>query len=122
MGWCYVYYIDLFYFTCFYAPMMPALVVSTLAGYFFMFWVEKYVLLHRSKRPPQNMKTLTSTAQTAMLLGPLIMGIGGFIWVCVFTLDFKSLKFIMYMVQMGLGLLYFVTPYKAIFKCFCSVP
>lgn len=102
--------------------MMPALVVSTLAGYFFMFWVEKYVLLHRSKRPPQNMKTLTSTAQTAMLLGPLIMGIGGFIWVCVFTLDFKSLKFIMYMVQMGLGLLYFVTPYKAIFKCFCSVP
>jgi hypothetical protein len=102
--------------------MMPALVVSTLAGYFFMFWVEKYVLLHRSKRPPQNMKTLTNTAQNAMLLGPLIMGVGGFIWVCVFTLDFKSLKFIMYMVQMGLGLLYFITPYTAIFKCFCSVP
>lgn len=68
------------------------------------------------------MKTLTDTAHTAMLLGPLIIGIGGFVWVCIFSLDFSSIKFIAYMAEIGIGLLYFITPYRAIFKCFCSVP
>jgi hypothetical protein len=102
--------------------MLPAVAISTLLGYFFMYWVEKYVLLHRSKRPAPNMKVLTSTVQTAMLLGPSIMGFGGFIWVCVYTVDFSSLKFLAYMVEIGLGVLYFLTPYRAIFKCFCTVP
>ena len=26
------------------------------------------------------------------------------------------------MVQIGIGVLYFLTPYRAIFKCFCTVP
>jgi hypothetical protein len=52
-----------------------------------------------------------------MLIGPLFMGIGGFIWVCVFSLDFKSITFIAYVVQMGLAVLYFITPFKALFKC-----
>lgn len=102
--------------------MLQGVVVSTLLGYFFMFWVEKYVLLHRSKRPATNMKVLTSTVQTAMLLGPLIMAIGGLIWVCVYLMDFTSLKFIAYMVEMGVAVLYFLTPYLTIFKCFCTVP
>jgi hypothetical protein len=68
------------------------------------------------------MKLLTETAKTAMLLGPLFIGVGGLVWVCLFSLDFSSIKFIAYMVEIGLGVLYFITPYRAIFKCFCTVP
>lgn len=86
-----------------------------------MFWVESYVLLHRSRRPPTHMKALSETAQTAMLLGPLLIGLGGFIWVCVFSLDFSSAAFIAYMVQIGIGVIYFILPFRAIFKCLCAV-
>jgi hypothetical protein len=122
IGWVYVYFIDLFFFTCTYAPMVPAIVIPTLVGYFFMYWTEKYVLLNRSQRPVVNCKTLTVTAHTAMLLGPLILGFGGFLWVCVFLGDYVSIPFVAYMIQISLGVLYFITPYKSMFKCLCAVP
>jgi hypothetical protein len=78
--------------------MVPAVVISTLVGYFFMFWAEKYSLFHRSRRPAINLKALTETVKTAMLLGPLIIGFSGFIWVCVFSIDYSSMKFIAYIV------------------------
>lgn len=91
--------------------MIPSVITSTLIGYYFMFWVEKYALFYRSKRPSQNCRALTATAQTLMLLGPLILGLGGIIWVCTYLNDYSSLIFIAYMVLIGFGILYFITPF-----------
>lgn len=102
--------------------MVPAVIPITLLGYLVMFWVEKHCLLRRSSRPPKKSKTLLTTAQTAILLGPLILGFFGFIWVCIPRQDYSSIAFIGYMTLMGLGALYFLTPFRGIFKCLFAIP
>lgn len=95
--------------------MIPGITASSLVSMFLMYWAEKYVLLNRSKRPPVHANALRMTAHTSMLLGPLILGIGGFIWVCILRVDISSIAFIAYMTLIGFGGLYFITPFRAIF-------
>lgn len=122
IGWVYVYFIELFYFTCTFAPMVPSVIPVTLLGYLVMYWVEKHCLLRRSSRPPKKSKALLTTAQTAIHLGPLLLGLFGFIWVCVPRQDYSSIAFIAYMTLIGLGALYFITPFRGIFKCLFPIP
>lgn len=102
--------------------MVPSVIPVTLIGYFFMYWVEKHCLLRRSSRPPKKSKSLLTTAQTAIILGPLILGFFGFIWVCVPLQDYSSIAFIAYMTLIGLGSLYFITPFRSMFKCLFHIP
>lgn len=95
--------------------MIPGITASSLVSLFLMYWAEKYVLLNRSRRPPIHAQALTMTAHTSMLFGPLIIGLGGFMWVCILRGDFSSIAFIAYMVLIGFGALYFITPFRSIF-------
>ena len=93
-------------------------------GCFAMFWAENHALLNRSQRPNKINQALTESVETLMLLGPLIMWLGHFIWVIRITgeLTFSSTKFIANIVLLGLSVIYFLTPYKSIFRCLCHTP
>lgn len=120
-----MYFIDIFFFTCFYAPMVAGIIPLSLLGFFLMFWAEKYVLLNRSRRPLISCRTLTERAKSLILLGPMIIGFGGLIWVYKLlpqSSSFDSLIMAAYLTLISVGFLYFITPFDSIFKCLCAVP
>ena len=100
--------------------MIPALI-----GCIAMFWAEKHALLNRSQRPNKINQALTESVETLMLLGPFFVWLGHFVWIIVITtneLTFSSNKFIANIVLLGLSVIYFLTPYKSIFRCLCHNP
>lgn len=51
LGWSYVYFFNVLFFSCFYINLQSGIVIPALLGCLFMFWAEKYCLLNRSQRP-----------------------------------------------------------------------
>lgn len=121
-GWGTIYYMDVFFFTCFYLPMHPFVVLPAIGGYFFMYWAEKYCLLHRSKRPFTRTQWLTENVELLYFLGPFILAWGGFFWVCVTINYFNSLAMAAYMTLLFLSLLFLLTPFRSWFKCLWHQP
>jgi hypothetical protein len=121
-GWSYAYFLDLFYFTLFYQAMHPSITISALIGLFSMYWAEKYVLLRRSERPPVNTALLNQTVNLMVALGPIVLAIGGIVWVNSVMGDTSSILFIIYMCLLGVGILFFLHPYHSLYNCCCHIP
>lgn len=102
--------------------MQPCIIIPALVGFFFMFWVEKYCLLHRSRRPLTLMKDLTDNIELLIYLGPMILAWGGFFWVCVFMNYFNSLALAAYLTLAFLSFLYFITPFTSFYRCLWHIP
>jgi hypothetical protein len=67
-------------FTCFFVSLQPIVSVIALIGYAFMYWVEKYCLFNRYRRPVPGTDFLNKAVYQIVFLGPPIYCLGSLTW------------------------------------------
>lgn len=80
MGREYIYAIKTIVFTSFYMSLQPVIVPISLIGIVFMYWVNKYILLVRSQRPPPGTDIVHNTLSQFIYLCPFLFCVGGIAW------------------------------------------
>jgi len=55
-------------------------------------------------------------------LGPIVLAMGGIMWVTIIMGDNSSIVFIIYMCLLGVGILFFLHPYHSLYNCCCHIP
>jgi hypothetical protein len=67
-------------FVCFYVSLQPIISVIALIGYFLMYWVEKYSLFNRYRRPVPGMDFVNNAVFKMVSLGPIVYSFGSLTW------------------------------------------
>lgn len=80
MGYSYIYLVNVFLFVCFFVSLQPIVSVIGLVGYLLMFWVEKYCMFYRYKRPVPGTDFVNKAVYQWIFLGPLIYALGSLTW------------------------------------------
>jgi hypothetical protein len=125
LGVAYIYFIDLFYFTCFYVFVHPCIVLFSLLGCALMYWAQKHALLSRSRRPTPSSSVLNETMGQLVGFGPCVLSLGQFIWFNLLREDyhnFSSGTYVSHLAALGCSALFFLLPFNVIFNAFCSLP
>lgn len=67
-------------FVCFFVSLQPIVSIIALLGYFLMYWVEKYCLFNRERRPVPGTDFVNKTVYQLVFLGPLMYSLGSLTW------------------------------------------
>jgi len=76
----YIYPVKTLIFTSFYLSLQPIIALFSALGIFLTFWVDKYVMLRRSKRPAPGSDIVHHTMCQFIYLCPLIFCLGALVW------------------------------------------
>jgi hypothetical protein len=106
--------VNLFLFTCFFAPLQPILVVFAIGGMSMMYWAQKYSLFKRCRRPVPGKNIINNAMYQLIYLGPVFYTVGSFCWSHFFKDDWIG-----YAPNLTAGILsviIFMLPYRRIVK------
>lgn len=76
----YIYMVKTTVFTCFYLSLQPIIAAFSAVGLFLMYWVDKYEMIRRSKRPPPGSDIVHHTLLQFIYLCPLLFCLGALVW------------------------------------------
>ena len=79
-GYEYIYFVNLFLFTCFFVSLQPIISIFAFFGMIFMYWSQKYSVLSRCKRPIPGTTAVNTAMFQLIHLGPLFFSLGNFTW------------------------------------------
>ena len=80
MGYQYIYVVNLFMFVCFYVSLQPIAPFFALIGYLLMYWVQKYCLFNRYKRPIPGTDFIHKAVYEIVYFSPLVYTLGSLTW------------------------------------------
>jgi hypothetical protein len=80
VGFEYIYIVNLFMFVCFFVSLQPIIPIIALLGYLMMYWVEKYCLFNRYRRPVPGTDFINKAVYQLIFLGPLVYTLGSLTW------------------------------------------
>jgi hypothetical protein len=80
VGYEYIYLVNVFMFVCFFVSLQPIVSAFALVGYLLMYWVEKYCMFYRYKRPAPGTDFVNKVIYQFIFLGPLIYSLGSLTW------------------------------------------
>lgn len=90
-------------------------------GLFLMYWVSKYCLLNRSKRPIPGDNTISATVGQIINLGPIMLGLGAFVFTDILSDHGDgSIKFLLHLIAIGIGLILYLLPFQTIYRIIFS--
>ena len=72
--------VNLFMFACFYVSLQPIVSFIAIFGIFLYFWVQKWCLFNRYKRPIPGTDFVNDAIYQIIFLGPLIYSLGSLTW------------------------------------------
>lgn len=67
-------------FVCFFVSLQPIVSAIAMVGYLLMYWVEKYCMFYRYKRPVPGTDFINKTVYQLIFLGPLVYALGSLTW------------------------------------------
>lgn len=67
-------------FVCFFVSLQPIVSVIALLGFAMMYWVQKYCMFYRYKRPVPGTDFVNRAVYQIIFLGPLIYSLGSLTW------------------------------------------
>lgn len=80
MGFSYIYIVNVFMFACFFVSLQPIVSVICLLGFLLMYWVQKYCMFNRYKRPVPGTDLVNTAVYQMIFGGPLIYSLGSLTW------------------------------------------
>ena len=124
LGFAYIYFVNQFYFTCFYVPIQPGIVVFTIIGFILMYWAEKKDLLGYSKRPNPGTNLLNDAMGQLIYLAPCVLSVSMFVWFSVIREEehnFSNVTYLSHLIAIWLAAMFFILPFNSIFKAACYI-
>lgn len=116
VGYEYIYAINLFLFTCFFASLQPIIAIFAIFGLTLMFWAQKNAIYGRYKRPVPGTTTINNTMYQFIYLGGIFFSLGSLSWASFFPQGAHNRGFIPNMVCLGISVIMFLLPYDVIFE------
>jgi hypothetical protein len=118
----YIYPIKTCVFTCFYLSLQPVIAFISAFGMIVMYWVDKFIMLKRSKRPPPGSDIVHHSMLQLIYLCPLFFCLGEIVWP-IFIPDQYDRTFILpNMVGIISSLIIFLIPMELIFDLLVRDP
>lgn len=77
-----------------------------------MYWVQKYNLFHRYKRPGKGGRIVNATIVQIISFGPFIFALGNLTWTNIFETGKFSVMILPNLLAAGIGLIIFFFPYR----------
>lgn len=121
-GYEYIYFINLYLFTAYFVTIQPCISIFALIGMFWMYWIHKYSLFNRVRRPVPGTDLVNAAMGQMVSLGPIFFALGALSW--SHFIDGYKVKeghiifYIPNIVSGGLSTLFFIFPFSIIFdKC-----
>ncbi len=101
-------------FACFYVSLQPICVFIALIGYLLMYWIQKYCMFYRYKRPVPGTDFVNQTVWQIIHLGPLMYSLGSLTWSNFLPNGIPEKAIIPNLIALGFSVLLILVPFKAI--------
>lgn len=86
-----------------------------------MYWVQKYCLLNRVKRPIPGSDMINTALGEVITLGPIMLATGALVFSDLLSSHGdRNLKFLLHLIAIGIGVLFYLLPFKTIYKMIYS--
>lgn len=121
----YVYLITVYLFTCFFMSLQPIIIIFAICGYVINFWVQKYCLFHRSKRPVPGTRILYDRMVQFVYAGGLFYSVGSLCFVNLIPENLFENKInqalFANLVALGVSVLIMLVPFSAVYNSMIRV-
>jgi len=67
-------------FVCYFVSLQPIISVIALLGFVMMYWVQKYCMFYRYKRPVPGTDFVNRAVYQIIFMGPLVYSLGSLTW------------------------------------------
>lgn len=114
VGYESIYTVNVFMFVCFYVSLQPICVFAALLGYFLMYWVQKYCMFYRYRRPVPATDFVNQAIYQIIHFGPFIYSLGSLTWSNFMPGGIPEEAVIPNMIALGISVLIFLVPMKLI--------
>ncbi len=106
-------------FVCFYVSLQPIISVIALIGYLLMYWIEKYSLFNRYRRPVPGMDFVNNAVFKMVSLGPIVYTFGSLTWANFSPNGIPPEAIIPNLVAMAVSVVLFAIPFNSIILGAC---
>lgn len=106
-------------FVCFFVSLQPIVAVIALIGYLLMYWVQKYCLFNRYKRPVPGTDFINKAVYQIIYMGPLIYSLGSLTWSNFSPNGIPPEALIPNLVSVGFSVILLVVPFQSIIVACC---
>jgi len=110
----YTFQVGLFLFTCFFVSLHPIIPFISLIGLFVGYWVDKYCLLNRCKRPIPGSNFVHKTIFHIVGFGGIAFSLGNLTWFNFFPNIYSPITSISNFVGLAVSLVLVFFPYSLI--------
>lgn len=107
-------------FCCYFVSLQPINVFFALIGYFLMFWVQKYCIFYRYRRPVPSSDFVNKACYQIIMFGPLLYSLGTLTWSSFLPDGFlNSTALIPNLIAVGISVLIVILPLNTIVMGCC---
>jgi hypothetical protein len=72
--------VSVFMFACFFVSLQPIISVIAMFGYLLMYWIEKYSLFNRYRRPVPGTDFVNNAVYKMISFAPAVYSFGSLTW------------------------------------------
>jgi hypothetical protein len=120
-GFEYIYVANLFLISCFFTPIQPISPIISVVGLILMYWSQKYSLLNRMKRPVPGSDMVNEAMSSVITFGPIMLAGGNMVFSDYLSAYGQgNLKFLLHLISIGVGVFFYLLPFKLIYRCIFS--
>lgn len=98
--------------------LQPIVSVFALCGYGVMYWVQKYSLFNKMKRPIPGTNLVNAAMFQIVLIGGLVFSLGSLTWSNFMPNGIPKEALLPNIIGLGIGLFVFLIPYGTILALF----
>lgn len=108
-------------FVCFFVSLQPIVSIIALIGYVAMYWIQKYCLFYRYKRPVPGSDFINRSIYKIIFFGPLIYSLGSLTWANIDPNGIPPEALVPNLISVGLSVILILIPMNALeITCFIT--
>ena len=119
VGYQSIYPVSTFMFVCFYVSLQPVISVVAMLGCFLMYWVEKYSMFNRYRRPVPGMDFVNNAVFKMICFGPIVYSFGSLTWSNFSPNGIPPEAIVPNLIALAIGVLLFAVPFNSIIIGLC---
>ena len=81
-----------------------------------MYWIQKYNLFHRYKKPGKGGRIVNATMVQVVSFGPFLFALGNLTWTNIFETGKLSITILPNFIAIFIGLIIVIFPYRYVVK------
>ena len=103
----------------FFISLQPLIIIFSLLGMILLYWIQKYTVLNRIKRPIPGTSFINDAMFQLISLGPFFYSLGALTWSHFLGNNLSLTESVPNLVAIGFAVTLFVFPFQTVFDSCC---